>query len=104
MLSQYETFRLVFIGDISFSFRYASSGVISVGHNLHSDLSLSQKSSDDKILSTVGKTFGNILFKALDTWNVRLEIPPNAFVSLHFNGFMYEQFFRNLLKGNFGII
>ena len=90
ILSQYETSRLAFIGDTSFSFKYASSGVISVWHNLHSDLTLSQTSSDDEILSTVGKIFGNTLFKTLDTWSVRLGIPPNAFVSLHSNGCMYD--------------
>ena len=89
--SQYETFCLVFIGSTSFSFRYASSGMISVWYNLYSDFTLSQTSSDNKILSTVGKTFANTLLKALDIWSVRLEIPPNAFVSLGFNGCMYEQ-------------
>ena len=53
--SRYETFRRVFIGDTSFSFRCASSGMISVWYNLHSDLTLSQTSSDDKILSTAEK-------------------------------------------------
>ena len=75
-----------FFGASSFSFRYTSSGMISVWYNLHLDLTLSQTSSDDKILSTVGKTFGNAVFKALDAWSVRLEIPPNAFASLRFMG------------------
>ena len=77
--SQYETLRFVFIGDASFSFMYVSSAMISVWHNLHSDLTF-VTSSDDKTLSTVGKTFSNTLFKALDTWSVRLEILPNVFV------------------------
>ena len=101
---QYQTFRLVFIGDTSFSFRYASSAMTYVRYNLHSDLTLSQTSSDDKILPTVWRTLGNTLFKALDTWSVRWEIIPNAFVSLRFNACVYEQFFRIVLKGNFVII
>ena len=101
--SQYETFCLVFCADSLFSFKYASYGMISVWYNLNSDLTLSQISSDKKILSTVEKIFGNTLFKALDIWSVRLQIPPNAFVSLCFNGCMYQQFFRKVLKGNFAI-
>ena len=77
--------------------------MISVWYNLSSDLTLSQISSDKKILSTVEKIFGNTLFTALDIWSVRLQIPPNAFVSLRFNGCMYQQFFRKVLKGNFAI-
>ena len=75
--SQYETFGLVFIGDTTSSFRDASSGMISIRYNFHSDLTLSQTPSEDK---------------ALDTWSVRLEIPPIAFVSLHLNGCVCKQF------------
>ena len=53
--SQYETFCIVCIGDTSVSFRYASSGMISVWYNLDSNLTLSQTPYDDKILLTVGK-------------------------------------------------
>ena len=57
------------------------------------------QTSDNKILSTVEKTF-----KTVNTWSGRLEIPSSEFVSSRFNGCMYEQCFRKVLKDNFDII